>query len=135
MITLQGFENLKIKEAPFQVRPPYFSRGDWILKKEMHSPGFEKYYIQLFLPAAAYFLHIFWVHYQKICIFRPFALLDHYSWTTGIGQNFLGKGGCQNLKIQGAPFVISPPQQLMGVVTPVRAMATIKTDHNCRGLS
>ena len=33
--------------------------------------------------------------------------------TSGIGQNFLGKGGggCQNLEIQGAPFVIRPPQK------------------------
>ena len=32
---------------------------------------------------------------------------------SGIGQNFLGKGGggCQNLEIQGAPFVIRPPQK------------------------
>ena len=43
-----------------------------------------------------------------------FALLDHYSWTVG---------GCQNLEIHWAPFVIRPPQQFRGEVeTPVRAM-------------
>jgi len=36
---------LEIKGAPFQVRPPNFSRVGWILIKEMHSLGFEKYHI------------------------------------------------------------------------------------------
>ena len=41
-----GFENLEIKRAPSQIRPPNFSRGrGWILIKEMHFPGFEKYHI------------------------------------------------------------------------------------------
>ena len=35
---------------------------------------------------------------------------------------FLVKGGCQNLEIQGAPFVIRPSQKFRGVETLVRAM-------------
>ena len=41
---------MEIRGAIFQVRPPIFSRGvwGWILIKEMHSSGFEKYHISKF---------------------------------------------------------------------------------------
>ena len=54
-----GFDNLEIKRAPFQVRQPNFSRGGWILIKEMHSPGFEKYRISKFLACGGLFLFVF----------------------------------------------------------------------------
>ena len=36
---------MEIQGASFQVRPSNFSRGGWILIKEMYSPGLEKYHV------------------------------------------------------------------------------------------
>ena len=49
-----------------------------------------------------------------------FALLDYYSWTSRGRSKFYPKFPWQNLEIQGAPFVIRPPQKFRGVETLVR---------------
>ena len=37
-----GFENFEIQGAPFVIRPPNFSRGDWIFIMKMQFSGFKK---------------------------------------------------------------------------------------------
>ena len=61
-----GFENLEIKGAPFQVRPPNFSRGGWTLIKEMHSPGFEKYHILKFFACGSLLFAYLMTQFSKI---------------------------------------------------------------------
>ena len=59
------------------------------------------------------------LRYILFCTFRP-LFMDF----RGAVKIFSVKGGCQNLEIQGTPFIIRPPKKSGGFrpPTPVRAM-------------
>ena len=65
------FENLEIKGVPFQVRPPNYSRGGWILIKDMHSPGFEKYYVSKKVAYGGLLFFVFCIFDESI--FKKFS--------------------------------------------------------------